>query len=367
MEHPYLLFPHLLLREEDLRALCLLLPRLEIFQVLRGPAVPSYAWEKVRSRPTIHDPEDLERIGLYLKGYLDFAERQGETGLLVCRSRSTLAGEEEESRFQIRGRIKEQESDEEDLKKRCLLEAAVFLETARNLDERVSEIASGLLEAQKLEDEFRRILGIEPSETTEEAMEVITPSLGSGNADFSYMILKRASCWYRLLSQGPAEPGWVPAIFSRQLLEEILEPLESEREKRGEDAPPMEVPLCGMPSPGLLSPEAFGSLQEELDRDGIRESFWKALDGFLDDPEDPLLLETLVREGSALTTRMEQWCEPRRGSGGSRVRLSLVRLKGCTHGDLWRSLDREGFSELGSEADFLDREALFLCLDRDSP
>jgi len=367
MEHQYLLFPHLLLREKDLRALCVLLPRLEIFQVLRAPAVPSYAWEKIRSRPMIHDPEDLERIGLYLKGYLDFAERQGETGLLVCRNLSTLAGEDTESRFRIRGRIKEEENDEEDPGKRCLLEAAVFLETARNLDERESEIASSLLEAQKLEDEFRLILGIEPGETTEEAMEVITPSLGSENADFSYMILKRASCWYRLLSRRPADPGWVPATFSRQILEEILEPFQTERERHGKGGLPMEIPLCEMPSPDLLSPEEFGSLQEELERDDIRESFWKALDGFLEDPENPLLLETLVREGSALTTRMERGCEPRRGSGGSRVRLSLVRLKGCTHGDLWRSLDREGLSELGNEADFLDREALFLCLDRDSP
>jgi len=150
------------LREKDVRPLSILLSRLGILQVLRGPVLPSCAGERIDAWPVISDSEDLERIRLYLKGYFDFAEQLGEKGLLACRGWIALAGEDLESRFRIQDRVRGEGSEEEDRKERLLLEAAIFHEIARNLDEKELEVVSGMVEVERLEEEFRRILGSKP-------------------------------------------------------------------------------------------------------------------------------------------------------------------------------------------------------------
>ncbi|MBP8645604.1 MAG: hypothetical protein KBH99_05735 [Syntrophobacteraceae bacterium] len=362
MGHRYFLFPHLFLREKDVRRLSILLSRLGILQVLRGPVLPSCSGERIDAWPVISDSEDLERIRLYLKGYFDFAEQLGEKGLLACRSWIALAGEDPESRFRIQGRVRGEGSEEEARKERLLLEAAIFHEIARNLDEKELEVVSGIVEVERLEEEFRRILGIETGEEAEETMDGTTPSLGSENADFSFLVLKRAGFWYRLLSNHPPEMPWVPVAFSQNLLEEILESVQTRREKNGQAMEIQVVPLCTIPSLESLEPEEFASLRGDLEEHEIQLTFWNALDRFLENPEDSLLLETLQKEGSLLEAHLQDFVEKNRVAGGGQVRMNLVRLKDCTHREVWENLDPEGFAELGTNTFSWTREALFLGL-----
>ena len=103
-----------------------------------------------------------------------------------------------------------------------LLQAALFLEIARELDEKELEIQSGYARLNSIEREFRDILGIENDESGR-AETNLTPALAPDTNGLLYMLPKRIESWFRLFAIKPVENMPVFVACFPEVIEETLE------------------------------------------------------------------------------------------------------------------------------------------------
>lgn len=338
-----LLFPHTILSERDFRHLSLLLPGFSLLQVVRPPSVPE--WARVSPLPVIEDESRIEQIQLYLSGYRDFAQIHGEGSLLGGLNRYWPEADLE-SRFGIQHDLKGKPPLELDLKGRLVLEAAVFLEMARDLDEKEMEMESGLFEAAGLEEKFREILGISDEREIEEPMETLTPPLAPDRTYLSFMLAKRIAFWFRLFCLKPSHARSVLMAIIPEAVDVLLDPLRIEGYRTGCPLHPLQVELGCIPALEALSHEAFQTLVGELDASGARESWWKTLGDLLKDPQNQSLLKDAEAGIKSLAKSVEDFLKKAGWEGTGIVGLNLVcsdRWSGC---DLWKNADRNGYEAL---------------------
>ena len=156
----YFLFPQTVLSERDFCLFSYLVPELHMLQILRPPAIPEWGTRQFSDWPAITDQGMIEAVRGSLRSYQDFAAIHGEETGLASISHEHIAGEYSESRLQIQTDLRKKETPAAELSRAMLTEASVFLEMARDLDEREIELETGIALVDRLESEFREILGI---------------------------------------------------------------------------------------------------------------------------------------------------------------------------------------------------------------
>ncbi|MCE5243626.1 MAG: hypothetical protein ABFD98_02400 [Syntrophobacteraceae bacterium] len=337
----YFLFPHTTLSEEDCRRLSILVPSVSLLQVVRPPAVPEWAGDVFPGWPVLLSDDEVKQVSLYLRSCKDFAELHGEDGILACMGRDWTEAFEE-TRIQIQSELKGKTPQSPDRRQGLVLEASAFLEMARELDEREMEIDTGLARLGGLEEEFRKILGIEDDDDLAEAAGALSSRLVPDQAGLRFMLSRRAACWLRLFASRQAQESPVLIAVAGDIAQEIVEPARAARARNGEGHGVLHRQLATIPDPFALSPEAFQELRLELAREGIASSFQRALQSVLADPSDSSRLDKLASDAGLLQAAIDR-IQAKTGAYSPRtIVLSLYRIDGFGISDLWRCIDRAG-------------------------
>ncbi|MDR3554827.1 MAG: hypothetical protein P4L55_08740 [Syntrophobacteraceae bacterium] len=229
----YFLFPHMTLSANSLEKLCVFLPRLDILEILSRATIPEWARDRIYGHAVLSGDKLLSRISDCLQGYRDFANVRGGPGGMLGYLKQALE-DIDEPRYRIqeelRGKIPHAKDDQE----LEIVQAALFLEMARELDEKELEIESGYDRLNVIEQEFRDILGIE-EEDTEQVGPDLSEALFHDENSLLYMLGKRIESWLRMLSSGPVvNPPVFVAAFP-EVVEQVLDTIRTELERSGKE------------------------------------------------------------------------------------------------------------------------------------
>ena len=320
----YILFPYTILSEMEYRHLSILLPRLSVLQAIRPPVIPAWLQEMVTGWPAIMEQERIENIKLCLKGYQEFATVHGENSALSSISLDQISRDFAESRFRIQTRLKKDDPDESGTSESALPEAAIFLEMARDLDEKEMEVEAGFTQIGDLEGEFRQILGISDDEELADTIETLVPPLRAEKAYLSFMLPKRIQSWFRLLSN--RMPVACPTLVttSELVVEELFEPLRAEYDRAGRTLQLSRIPLGSIPAMDDLPMEEFLSVLSDPEASGLVTSYWHSLDNVLASPHDSTNQAALSRAADTLQDHLLNYRREIGLSGSAEMRLDLV-------------------------------------------
>jgi hypothetical protein len=343
----YFLFPHMALPERDYRHLSVLVPQLSILQVLRPPAIPEWGAEHFSIWPTIREHDHAGQIELFLKGYQDFAELHREHSVLASLSQDMIEKSFRESRIEIQGEVRGKHALDPAIKETLLIEAAVFLEMARDLDERQMELEVDFSRAETLDEDFRQILGIANGEDMNEALDTLSPPLVSDKASVSFMLPRRIAFWLRLFCNNPPEDLPVMVATSPEVIEELIDPLKTEHERLGAPMVSDRFHLASLPSLDHLDAAAFRLLDLELGTSPVLDSYRSRLEDVLRKPADASAREALLTASKDLEGHVEAFCKRTASPDGRRVHLTLTCTGDCTRADFWRCMDKRGYKEWG--------------------
>ena len=353
------LFPHTTLSEKDFRHLDLLLPGFSLLQVARPVSVPD--WARATPLPVIRDETQLQRVELYLEGYRDFARTHDE-GSLLAGLNHFWPGANLESRFDIEHDLKGKPPTELTERDRLILEAAVFLEMARDLDEKVTEMESGFSEASGLEEQFREILGINEDQETEEMEAPLSPPLAPDRTHLSFMLSKRTAFWVRLFFLNPPEARPVLFTIVPEAVDVLLDPFRMEGYRTDSPLDPLQNELGRIPSTAGLTLTEFQALTAQLDGADTRKSWWKSLDALLLAPEDTSLMKNAEESLKSLAGEVESFLEKTGHGVAGTIGLNLVHSEKCSGEDLWRGVDRNGFETLAENRPVAGQRPLLLSI-----
>jgi hypothetical protein len=320
----YTLFPYTILSEMEYRHLSILLPRLSVLQVIRPPAVPTWLQEMVAGWPVIMEQERIDAIKLCLKGYRDFATVHGENSVLSSLSLDQISRDFAESRFRIQTQLKRDDPDESGASESSLPEAAIFLEMARDLDEKEMEVEASFERIGSLEGEFREILGISDDEELADTMETMVPPLRAEKAYLSFMLPKRIQSWFRLFSNRMPEACPALVTTSEQVVEEIIEPLRAEYDRAGKTLQLSRIPLGSIPSLDDLPLEEFLTMLSDPEAAGLVTAYWHSLDNAVASPHDPTAWAELSRATDTLQDYLYNYRAEAGLSANREVRMDLV-------------------------------------------
>jgi len=217
----YFLFPHLTLSSSDLMNLYIVPPRLRVLEIARPAAIPEWAQERMSGWPVLGSEEISSHVRSCLEGYLDFARVHGGPGGMLGFLNRAL-DENDEPRYRIQEELRGKCPPDMDPARKEIFQAALFLEIARELDEKELEIESGYDRLNAIEQEFREILGIEDDES-ERAQANITPVLAPDANGLLYMLPKRIESWFKMLALRPVEGMPVFVACFPEVIEETVE------------------------------------------------------------------------------------------------------------------------------------------------
>jgi hypothetical protein len=283
----FMLFPYTVVPEKDYRQLSLVLPGLSVLQVTRPPVAPDWLLQMVTAWPAITEQQQIETIGLCLKGYREFAAVHGDDSVLASLSLDQISRDFVESRFRIQTELNKNKATELGDAAISLLEAAIFLEMARDLDEKEMEVEAGLARMDSLEGEFREILGISEDEVLEDTMETLSPPLRAERTSLSFMLPKRIQSWFRLLFNHMPAACPVLVTTSEPALAELFEHLLGPDGRGGKLSEPTRMALGSIPTVDDLAVEDFLSLLSDPEASGILASYWQGLQSVLHAPGVP--------------------------------------------------------------------------------
>ena len=346
----YFLFPHMTLSQRSSRHLSLLVPHLTVLQVLKPPVLPEWGRDHFSSWPTLTEHEHAEQVKLYLKGYQDFGDLHGENSVLASMSHGWIERQARESRSSIQGELRGKREPEADLKEKLLIEAAVFLEMARDLDEKQMDLEVSFRRAETLEEDFREILGIADEEDFEEAVDTLSPPLAADRASLAYMLPRRIAFWLRMFHNRPSEELPVLVALSSEILEELMEPLLAECDRAGKPLKVERIPLASIPSLEDMDSETFEALERDLASSGLLGAYWTSLEDVLRQPRDASSLVRLEASAAALNQYLEARCHTgdvskQPGAHQLEAHLTLLCTEGCTQRDFWQCIDKTGHRE----------------------
>ncbi|MGC8490309.1 MAG: hypothetical protein ACP5SH_01105 [Syntrophobacteraceae bacterium] len=225
----YFLFPHTTLSSTRLQKLCLFLPRLEILEIVSRAPVPEGTKEKVSGYAVLGEGELSSRIDACIRGYRDFAKVHGGPGGILGFLRQAL-DEIDEPRYRIQEELRGKFPPDAEQKE--IVRAAIFLEMARELDEKELELAEGYDRLGAIEREFRDILGIE-EEDAEPVETSLEAALAPDENSLLYMLPKRIEAWLRIFSLRRSENAPVFVAGFPEVVEESLESIRTACEKSG--------------------------------------------------------------------------------------------------------------------------------------
>lgn len=334
-----LLFPYLTLSERDLRLLAMFTPGTGLLQVLEPPALPRWAAPHFKVLPAQLSLEEKEQIHLALGGYREFAAVHQDHCLAASFSAETLWKENSESRFDIEASLRGKSDQGPPPEARRLLEAAVFLEMARELDQKEIDLESGLAEAAHLETEFRQILGIEDDDSRDDAIETLTPPLTVSRAHLSFMLPRRMTSWLRLLGRTLPADRLPPLVtVSREVVDEIVERVEAFNRHRTTQPALIQFPLALIPCLPEIASDQFSSGFSAIVQTEEMRMFRNELESLLSDPGNAGLRKSATQRAESLRAIVESTFRPA-SADCANLELSFNWFDGLTLSDLWRAID----------------------------
>ncbi len=327
----YFLFPHTILSTRDFRNLRISLPRLNIMEIIQHAAIPKWGRKTFAGWSVLGSQELSDRIGSCVRAYRSFAEIHGSPGgTLGFLSRAL--DEIDEPRYQIQEQLRGKRPPEMDAEEKEIIQAAVFLEIARELDEKELELESNYTHLSAIEREFRDILGIEEEES--EPVETdLTPPLAHDTNGLLYMLPKRIVSWFRMLSLKPIEKMPVFVSCFPAVIEETLEMVRSACEGAGKEFASTVYPLGAVPRVDMLGEKQFQTLVEAPGIPELLSSCYRGLENTMKAANDGV--PELIQERSwSLKNELEKLCRNCDMAEGDKVSLNLILLEKLTLNDV---------------------------------
>ena len=325
-------FPFTLLAESDLKRLCLYVSRLRLLRV--DPQVSLGLPPELRARDFIQpvapvqESSVLERIRLALGSCRHLGALRPEGGLLQSFSAFALHDGPEGSTRRLRAHIRGSRPKFTP-KDRALVDAAVFLLLAHEVDREHLELERQIGGVRVLETEFAEALGLadEQGEEPEAVQERDGDDLEQSRSE---QALQRLRAWTRLHLAGKSEAA-TPLTTSVAVMEEIWERLPSHLaaiSPAASAAAPEVRRLCRLPDPGDLPAAEVIALREELERAEILQRWRQAIAAALeaDQASEPAEMGEVKAAAAAF---FEHW--PTGGSADLELRAtSYPRLPAIT-------------------------------------
>jgi hypothetical protein len=350
--YEYLLFPHSILPEADYRLLTLALPRLGVLQVITGTDFPAWAEDRLYNRPTLEDTEYLDFLRRALGGYRKYAEEYGSDGLRTLMSRGIGVEDVAETRFRIQSTLRGKKAEEVPPSEICRFGAAVFLELARELDEREIDLQEGLNRFGRMEDELQNIIAGGTREELEEAVEVADLRLRYDRSHFAFLMKQRMGAWFRLLAEHPPEVPPVLVAPDRDGAEELLDPVYARKEKERPDWTPVSVEAMTLPGMELPDADKFEELLGDLEECGMQAVYFDSLETMLDDPAETERQEAMQTAALETASRVQNKLEEKGLPIPVKVKVKFLYAPDVKLAEAWKLVDQEGYEALG--ADFPD-------------
>jgi hypothetical protein len=350
----YTLFPYTTLSEKESRHLSLLLPRLCVLQVIRPPALSEWLQEQVAGWSVITEQRQLERIAFCLKGYQQFAAVHGENSALASLSLDQISRSFAETRFRIQDQLKQDDSDELDAWEKSLMEAAIFLELARDLDEKEIDLETSFTKIHGLEGEFREILGISDEEELADSFEILSPPLRTERVYLSFMLPKRIESWLRLFFNQMPRTSTTLVTTSQQVVEELFEPVRGEYDRLGKTFEPDWVVLGSIPVLDDLRAEEFVNLLSNPEASGMVTSYWDALEKVLHSPRDLFCRTALSEAMGTLQDFLRHYRSEMGLAEGAEISMDLVFENEMRWSNLAEGYERAGKSKLPADGSYRD-------------
>jgi len=248
------------LSDNDLRDLCIFLPRLNVLEIARQANVPQWVQERLSGWPVLRGGDLPALIDSCIQGYRNFAQVHGGPGGILGYL-SQVLGEIDEPRYRIQEELRGKCPQDMDPAQKETIQAALFLEIARELDEKELEIESSYAHLSEIEQEFRDIVGIDDEES-ESAETNLTPALSHDVEGLLYMLPRRIESWFRMFSLRPADGLPVFVACLPEVIEETLEMIHTGCERNGKEFSTASYPLGSIPGSGVLGRKQFQSLIE---------------------------------------------------------------------------------------------------------
>ncbi|MGO9017124.1 MAG: hypothetical protein ACLQVJ_02125 [Syntrophobacteraceae bacterium] len=328
----YFLFPHMTLSAHDFRNLWIFLPRLRTLEITRQASIPEWAQERFSGWPALHSEELSTRIDSCIEGYRTFARvHGGPGGILGFLSRAL--DETEEPRYRIQQELRGSCPPNMDPAQKEILQAALFLEIARELDEKELEIVSSYAHLNAIEQEFRDILGIE-DEGSDRAETNLIPALAPDTNGLLYMLPKRIESWFRMLSSQPLESMPVFVSCFPEVIDEALEMIRTGYERNGKEYSAATYLLGSIPRLDGLGSKQFRTLIEAPGMPDLLSSCHHGLEDFIRSTaggENPAELQGSSR---LLQSAFERFCRKCEVPEGDRVSLNVTWAENVSLGDV---------------------------------
>ncbi|SHF68561.1 hypothetical protein SAMN02745206_02475 [Desulfacinum infernum DSM 9756] len=361
----FFLFPHSVLSEPAARCLATAWSPLDCLRIVEPATLPEWAQTYCIQHVLDRDEGFWERVRVVLQGYRRMGTEFGEDGLMAALSREWSLGGSPESRAHIQTLLKGMGVPAPDPSEWLLAEACVFLELGRELDQRELELAGNLQKVSRLEDQLLEALGADEEDAGElqRALETTNPPLSPEWGHFTYLLRLRIGFWFRLFSRLAFQGDRVLlTAINREVVDEVLDPFQTERERRGETWERGEWSLLELPRLDLLGSEDFEQFRLAFQDTGAREHLAQVLGAFLREGTEENR-EALARAAEAFEEAVGATLE-RAGFSDRRggVRMVLTVPSNVMLDDVWRRFDRQGAEALGT-ADSLRMPAVFLHLE----
>ncbi|MDR3567841.1 MAG: hypothetical protein P4L43_07415 [Syntrophobacteraceae bacterium] len=267
----YFLFPHMTLSPTLLKNMSVFFTRLNVLEII-GSSIPDWAKESVYGCDVINDAELFSRIKASIEGYREFAQVRGGSGGVLGYLKQAL-DDIDEPRYKIQEQLRGKIAQEKDTRETPIVEASVFLEMARELDEKELEIHADYDRVNAIEREFRDILGMEDEELEKVGADLPETLVRDENG-LLFMLAKRIKSWFLMLSRRPVASRPVFVAAFPEVAAEALDILRAGCERSGTDFSTAAFTLGPLPWPGrhslppLDDPEvlsAFSSCRSGLD------------------------------------------------------------------------------------------------------
>ena len=358
----FFLFPHMILPEAAYRNFYFFLPRLSVLEILTPAPIPEWGGGRFSGSPVFRDEKELlSRVSSCIQGYRDFAEVHGAgAGTLAFLSQALQ--ETVETRYGIQEELRGKCAAQPDAAQKELFQSAVFLEIARELDEKELELDAGYAQLNALEKDFRGILGISDEDEVLEAAEAgISMPLMPDRAGMSFMLPYRIKSWFRLFATLQLQSFPVFTAFQCDIVDELSELVRSGSHRSGRQFSSVRFPLGSIPRMDGLGLRQFRSLIEAPGTTESLESYRQGLQELITAAAAGEARDGLETRSEPLRQHLERLCKLCEASSGDQVNLSLVLLEGLTLPELFASLGITGFQPPKGSA--TNWSVPFLCID----
>lgn len=345
----FYLLPHTVVPESNCRQLSLLFPALHVLQVLEPSVIGACSSELVTRVPVLSDPDEIERVKMLLTEYRRVGELHEDLALMSTVVRDMVVQDFSESRFGIQAKVRGQSEPAPEETAILRREAALFLELAGDLDRKELEMGNSLSRVGALEDEFKEILGVGDSEELDGVLDAEAPPLSPGWGHFTYQLAKRIGYWWRLFSGCLPDRPVVFVALCRDVLEELMDPVRTAKERDGSSWTAPEFVLARLPSLESLNAAGMAALARRVRDSGVLGAYHSALAALVEEPMDAVRREAMQLAAHSLEELVESVYESNHWPLDPTVATTLTLVPETDWKDLWHRFDRTGCDVLGHE------------------